>query len=566
MNRSCLSALAPPGTGASWPAQTAPVLAVLLPLVGFAIWAAEFLWARPHIGWTLVLVTATACALALSIALVRGRLDVLLDRLEAQAAPISLGFMATAAAFLVTLNFLQARFYALGPHAEDTAYYSQILWNTIQGDFLVGSVQQERLYNPPVTNDLGLHVSPLLLITLLPAYWAIPHYLTLLIVRDLALTAAAWPLFLIVRDRLGGAAGVAATALYLLSPVVMAQGAEAFYLLQFAPLPFFFALLAFEQAALGRFLTWSLIALSVREDVAIALAGFGLYALVRRRPWHWWALGLGVPAAWWAAATMLVQPRFGRWANSAFDIALAGGAPTPLGAYQSFFANPSWLWAVLHEGGGEYVYRLLRQTGFLPLLGLDGLLAAPSILANLFAGRAIKSTLDAGSRFALLPVCALLGAAVSVSARVVAFLAPERRQRRAFALVVLVLLPAVSLVDGLKDAVQARLGSYTVWNDAQSLSDALALVPSRASVAAPGYVLPALSQRKQLYYLQYLHQYQNARPEYVLVDRDVNRVSSNPDLRSRYLALVAQLLRSQEHTLIWQRGAYLLFRRNSPAS
>src|SRR5690606_39645460 len=89
--------------------------------------------------------------------------------------------------------------FAPGVYAEDTAYYGQLLWNTLRGDILVGNLVQERLYSPPVHSDFALHISPVLF-ALLPVYAVAPDHLTLLILRDIALAAAAWPLYTIARS------------------------------------------------------------------------------------------------------------------------------------------------------------------------------------------------------------------------------------------------------------------------------------------------------------------------------------------------------------------------------
>jgi len=78
---------------------------------------------------------------------------------------------------------------------------------------------------------------------------------------------------------------------------------------------------------------------------------------------------------------------------------------------------------------------------------------------------------------------------------------------RVLALLMLLVLPAASLVDGTKDAVQERLGAYTVVNDGAALREAVQRIRGSASVAAPNYALPVLACRERLYYVQYLHMY-----------------------------------------------------------
>lgn len=533
------------------------VVVVILPLIGYGIWATEFLFARPNPIWATALLTWAFCAAGIALWLALSEPNPVFNYLERYAGAIVIALVVVVACILVLVSILQARYFALSVHAEDTAYYNQILWNTLKGNFLIGNVQQERLYNPPVTNDLALHVAPVLF-AILPIYAVVPSFLTLLIIRDVALAAAAWPLFLLVRDRINGSAGVAAAVLYLASPVVIAQGCEAFYLLQLAPLPFFAALRAFEQENFLPFLSWLGVALGVREDVAIALAGFGLWALLRKRQLQWVAVGLGLPVFWWGISTLVIQPAFGRVGNSAFDRALQGGGQGPLGSYQILLKDPGWILEGLHEGGLNYLYQSFRSVAFLPALGAEGLLAAPGLVANLFVGRVFYSGSDPISRFALLPSCALIGATVLVVGRLSQKYYPRVR---VFPVIMLLLLPSVSLLDGLKDAVQSRLGSYTVRNDAQALREVIALIPETASVAAPNYALPALSKRATLFYVQYMHMYPHSQPDYFLLDRDSDRMPANPELRHRFISLINMLSSSPRYETIWQQGPYFLLRR-----
>jgi hypothetical protein len=533
-------------------------IALIVPLAGYAIFISESVFARPNPKWALLLLLWALGAAILAWWLACGKAGCILDSLDRHASRVAMGMIVAAALVLVAVSVWQARYFALSVHAEDTAYYNQLLWNTLHGDFLSGNVQQERLYKPPVSNDLALHVSPILLVGLLPIYLIFPHFLTLLILRDVALAAAAWPLFLLARDRMGGTGGVVAVLLYLSNPAVIAQSFEAFYLLQLAPLPFFWALHAFVRKEFGKFLCWVGVAIGMREDVAITMAGFGLWALIRKRQFRWSTVGLGVPIVWWGLATLIIQPFFGRWGNSAFDVALAGGKHSQLGIYQILLGNPAWILDGLRAGGLEYLYRSLRSVGFLGVLGWEWLLSAPILAANLFLGRVFYSGSDPLSRFALMGSCTLIGASIVIVSRIGR---NRRLDMRVFAVIMLLFLPSASLLDGIKDAVQARLALYTVHNDAALLWEAIERIPADASVAAPNYALPALSKRQKLFYITYLYMYPQAQPNYILLDRNINRITVNPELQRHYVTLLNELSQSTDYESVWQRGDYFLLQR-----
>jgi len=541
-----------PRSAAPWLASALP----LAPIVGYAIFLSEYLFARPNPRWTLALLGWSIAAALLGVCLLRGRAAALATAIDDRATVIVVGMVAVAAVVAIGINVLQAEHFAMGMRARDMAYYNQILWNTLHGRILVGNVNQDVLFRPPVSSDLALHVSPFLLVGVLPVYALAPHFLTLLIIRDVMMAAAAWPLFLLARDRLSGLAGVVAVTLYFLTPAVMAQSFQEFTPLQLAPLPFFFALRAFVRQNLGAFVVWTVLAMSMREDVAITMIGFGVWATLSRRQPRWLLAAVGVPLAWWAASTLLVQPAFGRWGNNISEIALAGGAPARWGIYQ--ILAPTRLIDVLHDGGLHYLYRLLRSVTFVPVLSFEGALAAPVLGANLFYSLMSREGIDDISRLALLPSCALVAAAVLVASRLGR---TYRGDRHVFVVILLLLMPSANLVDGAKDAVQAGLTTYTVHNDARALRRALDRIPAEASVAAPSYALPALANRTRLFNLPQLHLYPEARADYILVDHDVDRVTASPQLQPQYVALLKDLATSGRYQPVWREGDYALLRR-----
>ncbi|MGH7391482.1 MAG: DUF2079 domain-containing protein [Candidatus Rokuibacteriota bacterium] len=527
-----------------------------VPLVGYVSFLSESLFARPNPAWALALLLWSLGAAAVAAWFISGKAAPAFTLLDDHAARVVIAMIGVAVVTAIAINIAQAEHFAMGMRSRDMAYYNQILWNTLRGHILEGNLNQEVLFRPPVFSDFALHVSPFLLVGILPIYALAPHFLTLLILRDVALAAAAWPLFLMARERFGGVAGVAAATLYLVNPVVMAQAFQEFTPLQLAPLPFFFALRGFMREQLGAFVTWTALAMSMREDVAVTMVGFGVWALLKRRQPRWVIPTLGLPLAWWGVSTLIVQPAFGRWGNNISEISLAGGEPARWGIYE--ILDPTRLVDVLSGGGLYYLYRLLRSVAFLPVTGLDGVLAAPVLAANLFYASMSHEGIDAISRLALLPSCALIGAAVLIAGRLSQ---AYRADKRMLVVLVLLLLPSASLVDGAKDSVQAGLTTYTLHNDAAALREAVKLIPGSASVAAPGYALPALANRAKLFNLPQLHMYPRAQADYILIDRDLDRVTTSPALQPRYVALLEDLAQSTEYETVWRDGEYALLRR-----
>src|SRR5690606_5085261 len=115
----------------------------------------------------------------------------------------------------------------------------------------------------------------------------------------------------------------------------------------------------FLEKRLRSFLLWMLAAFSLREDVAITFAGFGALALLRRYPLRWVLAGTVIPVCWWGFTTLVALPAFGRLDKNSFDVALAGGSETPLGAYRVLLTEPGWILEAFAEDGALYLLRLL---------------------------------------------------------------------------------------------------------------------------------------------------------------------------------------------------------------
>jgi hypothetical protein len=180
------------------------------------------------------------------------------------------------------------------------------------------------------------------------------------------------------------------------------------------------------------------------------------------------------------------------------------------------------------------------------------------LAANVFYSSMSREGIDASSRLALLPSCALVGGAVLVAGRL---RLRYRGDLRVLPVLLLLFLPSANLVDGVKDTVQEGFITYTLDNDADALRNVLALIPADASVAAPGYALPALANRATLFNLPQLHMYPKAPVDYILLDRDLDRVTTSPELQPRYAVLLERLAHSKEYETVWEKGPYALLRR-----
>jgi hypothetical protein len=77
-------------------------------------------------------------------------------------------------------------------------------------------------------------------------------------------------------------------------------------------------------------------------------------------------------------------------------------------------------------------------------------------------------------------------------------------------------------------------------------------VDPTASVAAPSILLPHLSTRQQLFYVDRLWRYHFADPQYIVLDTDRARQSKRDPNRTRYEELIVTIRGSEGHRLIFQ--------------
>jgi uncharacterized membrane protein len=151
-----------------------------------------------------------------------------------------------------------------------------------------------------------------ILFFVLPLFRLWPDYKWLLIISDIALALAAWPAYLIARRHFSQAVSLLMAAMLLLHPVMTAQpGRSDFSELRFMPVLFLTAFYFFENKHFWRFAAISLLMMTIREDMGLFAAMFGIYALMRRRSIKWIVAPLGWGLGWFILTAAFLLPRLG---------------------------------------------------------------------------------------------------------------------------------------------------------------------------------------------------------------------------------------------------------------
>ena len=409
---------------------------------------------------------------------------------------------------VIAIHFLAILWMGLSRHwgfmssINDLGVFDQAAWGTLHGQFLLNTSQ----LNQPI-NWLGFHFHPVILL-FVPLYAIAPYPEWFTLAQALALSMAAWPIFLLAgRILKSEATGLLWAIAYLVNPFLLNAAAWDFHPVTLA-VPFFaMGLLAVERAD-GRLLLLSCLPLLfIQEQLGLTVAAFGVLWWLRNKHWKTavslillgtahTALVLGVimPALSPTGSHVMLTSdlgqlsRYGWLGNSVSDITLN-------------LMLHSWSIArqILFDLGGWFYLTLL----LLPLLGFP--LAAPAYLlpalpdlaANLLSANPMPKSVFAYHSVSLVPV--LIVAAIYGAARISKWLAwLSSAQISGLALI-------ASLIIGYTLAPLPIPGSNNLWAPTR-LSIAPDPVPATirailgiASISVQGNIGAQFSQRSQIY-------------------------------------------------------------------
>jgi uncharacterized membrane protein len=248
----------------------------------------------------------------------------------------------------------------------DLADVDQTLWQTLSGHPLRMTTL------PHISNRLGIHVEPILLV-LLPLYAILPSAKTLLLVQAVALALVAVPLYALATEELGDwVLALAFPLLYLLSPAIHNAVLSDFYPATLGVLPATAALLTLRRGQVRATLLLAGIALLAREDYGLWLAALAVIGWWTTRQRIWIAAGL-VGVAWFLLSTLAIIPAFIEGERSMFWSRYGFWLDGPEAwRAQGFLPEKGrYLIALLFMGGAGVFLAPLWALPALPVLGLN---------------------------------------------------------------------------------------------------------------------------------------------------------------------------------------------------
>jgi len=365
--------------------------------------------------------------------------------------------------------------------AFDTAIVDQTVW--LLANF----------HEPFTTVDsrpfLGGHFEPGLVL-LVPLYWLGLDVGALLVLQSVALALTAPALFALARAT-GASPGLASipALLWLVSPAVASANAGDFHLATLVPPLVVLSVLAALRDRHLLLAVTTVLALSLKEDVAVVYVVLG--AIVFFRGSRRIGGALAVAAGLWAVLALASIRGLGD-TDEFFAERFAGDRGNSIGEALGYMArHPVETLVDVADHSGTDLLVLLASTGGLAVLApLFLLLGLPAALHNMLSDYVPQHTLVYHYHLPVVTAC-FVAAAVGVS-RVSSF---GRTGRRVVAVwvagaVVIAVIWGASVGDEAESVTRA---------EQEAFEHALERIPADASVAASVRLLSHLSHRQELY-------------------------------------------------------------------
>ena len=284
----------------------------------------------------------------------------------------------------------------------------QAVWTTAHGHPLeITSLQGHQI------SRLGAHVDPILVV-FAPLWWLWPSPDLLLTCQAVAVALGALPVFWLARKHLGSERAALGFALvYLLLPAVEWLTLNEFHPVALATPLLLYAFWYLDEDRLVPFGLAAVAASLCKEEIALVVAGYGLwYALARRRRRAGLVIA-GAGIAWSVFAVEVVLPHFNNGVASSFYSRYSDVGGSPGGVLRTAVTHP-WELATTASAHWQYLLHLGLPLAALFLLSPLVLVAAvPDLALNLLSGTSTQQSIHfhyTAGLVAPLVVASVLGA------------------------------------------------------------------------------------------------------------------------------------------------------------
>ena len=303
---------------------------------------------------------------------------------------LTIGLAAAYTLFMAGLSI--ARHDAYLTNAFDLGIHDQAIYNILHSGYM-----RSTLYGTYAIDYIGDHFSPILYL-LAPIYALREDARTLLALQSLFLAAAAIPLYLLARLKTRSVwIALALVMAYLLHPALHGVNLDDFHQLALVILFLLSALYFLETERLVPFVICLILALFVKEEVALTVVAIGAYVFFAKRHRRLGAALVLGGLLYFGAVIGWVMPRLGGTPqiDTRYGGYIAAGTRGAPGVAWTLFTNPVFT-AVQVLGNPEKVTFLLQV--FLPVLFLP-LLASPVAWLVALPALAIQTITNAHTQY-----------------------------------------------------------------------------------------------------------------------------------------------------------------------
>lgn len=462
--------------------------------------------------------------------------------------PVLLAAMASYGVGFAALSVLRHRAFTTGRF--DLGNMVQAVWWTAHGHPL----EMTNLHGEQISR-LAAHVDPILALYG-PLWWIWPSPDLLLVTQALAIAAGAWPVYLLARKHLASSrAGLGFALAYLLYPATGWLTLNEFHPVALATPLLLFAFWYLDNDRLLLFAVFAIAAAACKEEIALVVAGFGVWYAVTRRRWFMGGVVAGLGVAWSAIAIGVVIPHFHSTGESDFYGRYSEVGGSAAGIVKTAFTDPvRILDAAFSTRDLRYLLELVVPLAALSLLAPLVLVAAlPELAINLLSATPTQTSIRFHYTAGLIPplvIAAVFGA--------------KRLNRWTFPVAATVVIAALlgnyrlGPIPGWRhipggETFQATAARVTEHD--RIAARALSLIPKSAVVSATNTLGAHLSARKRVLSFPFV---QDA--TWIAADE------TQPGYADRYAPLptaveLAALRRNPDWRLVFEQDGVLVFSR-----
>ena len=368
----------------------------------------------------------------------------------------------------------------------------QAVWSTAHGRFL----QVTNLHGEQ-TSRLAAHFDPLLA-AFAPLWWIWPNPSLLLTAQATLIALGALPVFWLARKHLRSQrAALGFAVAYLLFPATEWLTLNEFHPVALACPFLLFAIWYLDEDRLGAFAVFGLLAVLTKEEIALVVAGLGIwYAIAKHRRRAGAAIAAAGIAAALVAVEVVVRHFHGEGSHFYGRYAHVGGSAG--GIVKTALTDP---WRLLSTAfdhrGTHYLMQLVLPLAGLCLLAPALLIAAvPELVLNLLSSAETQSSIH--YHYTAAEIAVLVPAAIYGAKRL-------GRWSEAAAIAAAVAAIVGNYVLGPLPFWRWLPGGQTLKAEAAHVSAhdriaerALRLIPKNASVSATNSLGAHLSERKRI--------------------------------------------------------------------